>query len=59
MRSPSDRLPVEVRVDPNATPGDLTGALAALILNRARKALQTRSAPPDKSARKPKQQKGN
>jgi hypothetical protein len=35
-------LTVQVREDPTAAPGDLVGALATLLLNRARHALALR-----------------
>jgi len=36
-------LVVEVRIDPEARPGNLVGALAALLVERARKAVEARS----------------
>jgi hypothetical protein len=39
---PDPPLRVEVRLDPGATPGQLVSALAALVLARARQALQPR-----------------
>jgi hypothetical protein len=51
----SDRLPVEVRVDPAAPKGDLAAALAALLLRRARAALgkRARAAGEDRRVEKP------
>jgi hypothetical protein len=37
--APAEPLPVDVRLDPAAPPGDVVGALAALILRRARAAV--------------------
>jgi hypothetical protein len=36
---PCTDLPIEVRLDPDAPPGDVIGALAALLLRRARQKL--------------------
>jgi hypothetical protein len=41
-RTGATRLPVEVREDRGAARGDLVGALASLILQRARAALAAR-----------------
>jgi hypothetical protein len=38
----SDRLPIELRVDPSAPRGELTSALACLLLARARAAVGER-----------------
>jgi hypothetical protein len=41
----SEPFPVEVRVDPDAPKGELASALAALLLDRARRAIGERPEP--------------